>query len=191
MSIISGTRNAKYYAEHHEERMAYHAKYRAEHREEIKASCERYARKYPEAKRISTAKYNATHREAVRARNAKYAAENPEKLKRMKLNYQNSERGRNAHIASEHRRRMNGASPLETDLIEELKEEYGGFCPYCNKWINNGHIDHIFPISRSGTNERNNLVFVCAPCNLNKSNKNLLEFMIFRRLSTEVQNATI
>lgn len=33
------------------------------------------------------------------------------------------------------------------------------------------HIDHIFPASRGGTSKFDNLQFLCAKCNLSKSNK--------------------
>lgn len=33
------------------------------------------------------------------------------------------------------------------------------------------HIDHVFPASRGGSSEYGNLRFLCAPCNLRKSNR--------------------
>jgi 5-methylcytosine-specific restriction endonuclease McrA len=56
-------------------------------------------------------------------------------------------------------------------------------CPYCNKELgNNAHADHIYPISRGGLSIEWNMIFVCEPCNLNKRDMPLFEFILKHRL---------
>jgi 5-methylcytosine-specific restriction endonuclease McrA len=70
---------------------------------------------------------------------------------------------------------------MTVETVLELKAEYGGICPYCNTVIVKGHVDHVAPISRAGTNDRNNLVWVCQNCNVQKGDKSLLHFLLYRK----------
>jgi 5-methylcytosine-specific restriction endonuclease McrA len=56
--------------------------------------------------------------------------------------------------------------------------EYGGICPYCNEAIVKGHVDHIIPVCKGGTNERENLAWVCQRCNAQKGSRSLLQFVL-------------
>ena len=60
---------------------------------------------------------------------------------------------------------------LTADMIREVTEASEGTCPYCGEAFTGGHIDHIMPVSKGGTNDRENLVYCCAPCNLSKHAK--------------------
>lgn len=55
-------------------------------------------------------------------------------------------------------------------------------CPYCSAVIVEFHLDHIVPLSYGGRPCRENLVWVCAPCNLRKKDLTLLEFTDKARL---------
>jgi len=69
--------------------------------------------------------------------------------------------------------------PINESLKEEIFERDNHQCQYnfdkdCLK--NKGlSIDHIIPVSKGGTNEKNNLVTSCMVCNSKKSNKYLHE----------------
>lgn len=52
-------------------------------------------------------------------------------------------------------------------------------CVYCGAPCE--HIDHIVPFSKGGETDWTNLAPTCAKCNLRKSTKSLLEFMMERR----------
>ena len=50
--------------------------------------------------------------------------------------------------------------------------EYEGLsCFYCGRRTGPYHMDHIFPKSRGGTNDKSNMAVVCAPCNHSKLNR--------------------
>jgi 5-methylcytosine-specific restriction endonuclease McrA len=51
-------------------------------------------------------------------------------------------------------------------------------CPYCEEKLSfeQSHVDHIHPVSKGGLSEDDNLVLVCAPCNISKGKKTLRAF---------------
>lgn len=73
-------------------------------------------------------------------------------------------------------------SPYEIRRIRGLKRKYHrknlrkkilsvvGGCSFCGK-KNNLTIDHIIPKSKGGTNKKENLQALCAPCNYKKADK--------------------
>jgi len=65
--------------------------------------------------------------------------------------------------------------------VQELVSilDKGVTCPYCKKEVemNKVSIDHITPLSRGGSGNRENLVFCCLECNLMKGNLEKEEFM--------------
>jgi hypothetical protein len=54
----------------------------------------------------------------------------------------------------------------------------GDPCSYCGAPAE--HIDHIVPLARGGSGDWDNLTASCAACNLSKSAKSLLDFMLSR-----------
>jgi hypothetical protein len=69
------------------------------------------------------------------------------------------------------------AKQYSNGLTDQLSKFKG--CPYCAGNLNssNFHQDHIHPVSKGGLSTRGNLVFVCSPCNLRKSDKTLRVFL--------------
>jgi len=148
-----------------------------------KACFHEYCMQHKEEIKTRKAKYYQEHREESKAYYDSYVERYPDKIKLYKKTYKISERGRAAGAAHKNRRRATTGSYLSVDTVEELKAEYGGFCPYCNDKIDDGHIDHIVPIASGGTNDRDNLVYCCATCNYEKWTRSLLEFMIYRAMA--------
>lgn len=188
---------AVYRANHKKERGAY----RAAHREEISAREKAYNIAHKEEIAGYRLEYRATHKEHINARNAAYRASHREERATYQRQYYRehtadriayaarygaTERGRAYKAVSFHRRRaaLSGI-PLTTDTILEVKAASMGICPYCCDQIIKGHIDHIVPVSGGGTNARENLVYVCATCNISKGKKSLLEFILF--VSSEME----
>ena len=49
-------------------------------------------------------------------------------------------------------------------------------CEYCGILYKNLTIDHIVPVVKKGTNDINNLAFVCSKCNASKKDKDIIEW---------------
>ena len=159
--------------------------YYVQHKQDINKKAADNYKKHREERIQAASEYYAEHREEKIEYAASYSAKYPDRVIGYKRKYAESENGKNNNTAIKHRRRVKCGSHLSAHVVAEAKAEYGGFCPYCNKKIINGHIDHIIPVINGGTNYRDNLVYVCAPCNMEKGSKSLLEFMIYRTVSAQ------
>jgi 5-methylcytosine-specific restriction endonuclease McrA len=126
--------------------------------------------------------YDKLHPEDANERKRRWAEMHTEQCRTARSRWEKSQHGKVNRVVKSHNRRMklNGIE-MTTDTVLELKAEYGGLCPYCNAPIVRGQVDHVAPVSDGGTNERNNLAWVCAVCNRQKSDKSLLQFMLYRR----------
>jgi len=72
--------------------------------------------------------------------------------------------------AHKHNRRALGY--ISHKIILDIYDKQNGLCFYCNIPVNNSyHLDHYMPISKGGTNEKDNLVVACRFCNLSKKDK--------------------
>jgi hypothetical protein len=52
-------------------------------------------------------------------------------------------------------------------------ERDGGICQYCSAavLVSDFHCDHVVPVTQGGSNDPDNLVCACPPCNLSKAAK--------------------
>jgi len=166
-----------YGRDHRDER----AVYRQAHKEHDAA----YREANRESKREKDRAYYKAHREQILAYQRSYRKDHPKKVAARHKAWRESENGRKGALADALNRRAAVDERITSEVVDEVTAEYGGLCPYCNQPIVNGHIDHIVPISMGGTSDRENLVYSCAPCNLSKGDKSLLEFMIHRRLTAK------
>lgn len=79
--------------------------------------------------------------------------------------------------------RIRGGGPMPVPYLSAVRRAQRDRCFYCEQPLRAGratHIEHLTPISRGGTNEWDNLVYSCQPCNNSKRNKTLMEFVIHR-----------
>lgn len=83
--------------------------------------------------------------------------------------------------ASGHKRRAlkrgSKGSHSASDLLAILKAQ-SGKCAYCRSSLikRKKHVDHITPLSCGGSNDRTNIQYLCAPCNLTKGAKDPILF---------------
>jgi hypothetical protein len=57
-----------------------------------------------------------------------------------------------------------------------VRRRDGAVCQYCGSKAPDGHVDHIIPLSRGGTDSVDNLLWSCAFCNISKGAKSLDEW---------------
>lgn len=67
---------------------------------------------------------------------------------------------------------MNTTTDVTWNRLRKLiKDRDKSTCFHCGKVDENGHCDHLIPLSKGGTDSILNLVWSCEECNLKKSNK--------------------
>lgn len=62
--------------------------------------------------------------------------------------------------------------PLRNSVVSEADST----CHYCGDQHDNMCADHVVPLSRGGSNDRDNLVCCCIPCNSSKADRLLSEW---------------
>lgn len=66
--------------------------------------------------------------------------------------------------------------------LPEVRRHLKDQCRYCSKDLEGrGHIDHLTPVARGGSNKSSNLTLCCEACNLAKTSKSFEEFLEWRR----------
>lgn len=86
-----------------------------------------------------------------------------------------AEKARLAHIQAMAAAHQDNSRALAESVKRRLKK--GTTCPYCGGPLGDiPHADHIHPIKHGGLSVEANMVYVCAPCNLQKSDLTLREF---------------
>ena len=81
-----------------------------------------------------------------------------------------------AHAYAAQKKSRDLGKEVDIDLNNQLA--ILNCCPYCELEIGNKpHKDHIYPISKGGLSTKENMVFVCDSCNLEKGAKTLREFV--------------
>lgn len=123
--------------------------------------------------------YKRNNKDRVSAQRTKYRQENADKIRQDNLEYQ-----RNNPLkikAFQHRRRtllLNAEGDHTDKDIEMIYLEQNGLCAYCGVELNGKfELDHIYPLSRGGSNSPSNLACACVRCNRSKNDKTLDEWM--------------
>jgi hypothetical protein len=72
-------------------------------------------------------------------------------------------------------------------LREIVRKRDGQRCYYCGAIASNGHVDHLVPLSRNGTDNLSNLAWACQSCNTAKGSMTADEFLAvkYQKVSTE------
>jgi 5-methylcytosine-specific restriction endonuclease McrA len=88
-------------------------------------------------------------------------------------------RSKAAERTDKYRQRRNLSDQDWALLTAQVIERDGWICSYCDIDISTSDvrhaIDHVYPLSKGGTNELDNLCMSCQPCNSSKGDKILDE----------------
>lgn len=101
------------------------------------------------------------------------------------VDWRQTEQGQTLAKAHHHKRRerfeAGGELTKETvrEVFQENIREFGKLtCVYCEEGCENDwHLEHMIPLSREGTNNKNNLAIACPTCNRRKHTKTADEFL--------------
>jgi 5-methylcytosine-specific restriction endonuclease McrA len=144
-------------------------RYREENRDKLNAYFKERWHSLPaeERKAKKRAWYEANREHAVRY-TAQWVCDNPEQAKATKAVV--AHRRRERKVAS-------GGSFTQDDLRALLKAQ-SYRCAYCRADLRKAkrHLDHIQPLALGGANDRTNLQWLCAPCNLSKGARDPIVF---------------
>lgn len=146
-----------------EKRKTYFREYYVSNREQKLEYAKRYAAENPNIGKRSAHNYRKRHQEERLNYNRDYYSKNPEF-------------GRSR--ASIRRARSRQSVQHARKDLARLINKSNFYCTYCGIKDMNGHVDHVVPLSRGGSNGIGNLVWSCAPCNLSKSNKFITEWRL-------------
>lgn len=69
---------------------------------------------------------------------------------------------------------------IPANIAREVVQREGKRCSYCGCTEGPFDLDHIFPVSKGGSNDPSNLTLACQSCNRSKGGKTLLEWMANR-----------
>ena len=97
----------------------------------------------------------------------------------------NPERRRATARNSSHRvRTINKEGCVNTAIFTEWRNTQARLCGYCGKSVGeNFHVDHVEPLSKSGTHTLDNLVISCPKCNVSKRNYSVIYWMAKKAIS--------
>lgn len=124
-----------------------------------------------------------------RERQKRYRERHPERVTQIyeawKLSHPNYEppaKSRDTIRAGRHNRRArlrNAEGKITKKLVALIRAEQSDKCVYCPAALDGGgHLDHMTPLSRGGTNLRENLQWLCEPCNLKKHKRTHEEYVV-------------
>ena len=83
--------------------------------------------------------------------------------------------------AERRRERLAAAGPgISQHVLARLRMLQGDRCGYCEQGLDGGgHVDHINPLAKAGTNAIENLALACFACNTEKHSKSLDEYFMW------------
>ena len=74
-------------------------------------------------------------------------------------------------------------------LRELIKKRDKSICFHCGQLAEDGHCDHLIPVSKGGTDSTMNLVWSCASCNLGKSDDLVSNDTWFKQTAIQEQKS--
>lgn len=121
-----------------------------------------------------TSEYQATKyakdKNKVLERNKRWRENNQEKVRPSKSLYA--------------ARKRNASGSYQPEDIKALFVSQNSKCVFCKTELKNGyHVDHIQPLSKGGSNYKENIQLLCKTCNLSKRNKTQEQFAKYKGIT--------
>lgn len=170
---------AEYYKENKDRLREVSKAYYEANKEKHNETCRKY---YKENKEKLAEYYKARYHENIdseKKRQKEYRIANKEKIqaRHAERYQQNKEYFRAAWHKRRARLRNADGSHTKED-IQFILEKQKGKCVTCAVCITTDYsVDHITPLSKGGSNNKDNIQLLCKSCNSSKGNKDPIEFM--------------
>lgn len=157
-------------------------KYRERNAQQIREAQAEYRVKHAEDKREYDRKYREANREKIQQRRRDYYSANKdaEQARAKGWKDEHPEQFRAVHTAAKHRYRTqlreNGGG-YTLDQLRECLDFFGYRCAYTGEPLTpDYHIDHVVPVSKGGTNNINNIVPANPTPNIQKRDRDWVEW---------------
>ncbi len=154
-------------------------KWHEQHRDSVNEKVRKDRALNPEKYRAPDRERHERDREKRRKAQRQHYLANADRIKLMARAYAkaNPER-RKAHEYKRRAIKMKSGGAFTPDDLDRIRKQQKNRCAYyqiCGA-KNPSHVDHIFPLSRGGTNYASNIQLTCKACNLSKHAKHPIEF---------------
>lgn len=186
--------NKAWYEKNKERSLAVGKRWREANKERVLVTQKRYAKEHPDSVRAKTLRWRAKNPDKVAAQKLrhrqKYRAEAAAKTRQWRLD--NPERAVEGarkwraenlqHRLCSNRKfraiRMGAPGSHSAADVRNIMKLQRRRCAICREKLGKKyHVDHIVPLARGGTNNRDNIQITCEPCNLAKGARDPIDFM--------------
>jgi 5-methylcytosine-specific restriction endonuclease McrA len=138
-------------------------KYRVERKAEISEANKRWRARHLEECRQRGSTFHQKNKPALNEKSAAWRRANPDKASAQYRRYR--------------ARKYSADGSHTSGDAKFLRAAQKDRCAYCRVALKGrGHLDHIRPLSRGGSDWPSNLQWLCVPCNLSKFNRDSIEF---------------
>ncbi len=152
-------KNLERYFKNHEYNLQKKKEYYLDNKKRVLESHKKWREENPEKRK----KYYLDNKENIIEKVRKWRKDHPEKRAENNSKRRSLLKGQDFHFNSE-------------DIRDKI-EFYENRCFYCKEELDKYHVDHMWPLSRGGSNTWENIAIACPTCNLSKGTKTAEEFM--------------
>lgn len=164
----------KSYLKHADARRSDVQAWRRKNPTKVKEMRARYVQENKEKVASSKRAYYLKNKEALLMASREHYLSNIERYREIAKLWRENNRDRVRLLNRSRKEKIRLAEGSHTiDDINEIKKLQRMTCAACYKKFSgdNYHVDHIFPLSLGGSNDRKNIQLLCPPCNMSKGSK--------------------